>query len=158
MFNVVLVEPQIPPNTGSIGRLCLATQCTLHLVEPLGFEITTAKLRRAGLDYWEHLSVKTHASWDAFVEFAGPGAPMAFFSKKVEKTYVDVPYQKGMFFIFGKETLGLSDELLAREGNRSYRIPILDDRVRSLNLANAASIIVYEGLKQIGAWASPASR
>ncbi len=152
MFNVVLVEPQIPPNTGNIGRLCLATTCTLHLVEPLGFEITAAKLRRAGLDYWEHLSVKTHSSWNAFVDAAGPDAKMAFFSKKATQSHVDVPYTKSMYLIFGKETLGLSDDLLEREKERSYRIPILDDRVRSLNLANSASIIVYEGLRQIRAF------
>lgn len=147
MFNVVLVEPEIPQNTGSIGRLCLATTCTLHLVEPLGFEITAAKLRRAGLDYWEHLEVKVHPSWAAFREFAG-AAPLAFFSKKSDKTYLDINYTKKMYLIFGKETKGLSDELLTEEAARCYRIPILDDRVRSLNLANAASIVVYEGLRQ----------
>ena len=152
MFNVVLVEPEIPQNTGSIGRLCLATRCTLHLVEPLGFEITAAKLRRAGLDYWEHLEVRTHPSWDAFVSSLSQEAHLAFFSKKSKETYADLKYTKDMYLVFGKETKGLSDALLDAEANRAYRIPILDERVRSLNLANAASIIVYEGLRQLRAF------
>lgn len=149
MLNVVLVEPQIPQNTGSIGRLCLATRSTLHLVEPLGFEITASKLRRAGLDYWEHLDVRTHSSWGAFRE-AHPDADLAFFSKKVPKTHWECPYKKGMFLVFGAETTGLPEPLLQENEARSYRIPIYDERVRSLNLANAASIVVYEALKTFG--------
>src|SRR3954470_23925600 len=108
-LNVVLVEPEIPQNTGSIGRLCLATGATLHLVEPLGFEITHAKLKRAGLDYWEHLKVRTHPSIEAFMEFMPKDAPKAFFSKKAGHTLFEHEFKPGTFLIFGKETMGLPD-------------------------------------------------
>src|SRR6185295_16892769 len=105
-LNVVLVEPEIPQNTGSIGRLCLATGTTLHLVDPLGFEITHAKLKRAGLDYWEHLRVVRHASLEVFLESIPANAPKVFFSKKAGHTLFEHVFQPGTYLIFGKETMG----------------------------------------------------
>lgn len=149
MFRVVLVEPEIPPNTGSIGRLCLATRCELHLVHPLGFDISDASLRRAGLDYWEHLTVQTHASLDAFLASLPADASLALYSKSGKKSYLDLKYREGTYLIFGKETKGLPQHFTSQYADRCYAIPILDSRVRSLNLANAASIVVYEGLRQM---------
>jgi tRNA (cytidine/uridine-2'-O-)-methyltransferase len=150
-LNVVLVEPEIPQNTGSIGRLCLATGSTLHLVEPLGFEITHAKLKRAGLDYWEHLKTVTHPSLEAFLAALPPGAPKLFFSKKAGHTLFEHSFVPGTFLIFGKETMGLPDEVVNAYPTESARIPMYDARVRSLNLANAVSVAVYEAIRQLGA-------
>jgi tRNA (cytidine/uridine-2'-O-)-methyltransferase len=149
-LNVVLVEPEIPQNTGSIGRLCLATGTTLHLVEPLGFEITHAKLKRAGLDYWEHLKVRTHASLPEFLKSIPPGAQKVFFTKKAGHTLFECDFAPGAFLIFGCETMGLPDEIVNAYPTDCTRIPMYDARVRSLNLANAASIALYEAIRQLG--------
>jgi len=149
-LNVVLVEPEIPQNTGSVGRLCLATGATLHLVEPLGFEITHAKLKRAGLDYWEHLKVKTHPSLEEFITGLPANAPKVFFSKKAGHTIFDWKFAPGTYLIFGKETMGLPDWLINRYPTETVRIPMFDARVRSLNLANSVSIGVYEAIRQLG--------
>ena len=149
-LHVVLVEPEIPQNTGSIGRLCLATGTTLHLVEPLGFEITDARLRRAGLDYWEHLKVLRHANLSAFMSSIPPNAPRVFLSKKAGHTFFEHRFQPGTFLIFGKETMGLPDELINAHPTETVRIPMYDARVRSLNLSNAVSIVVYEAIRQLG--------
>lgn len=149
-LNVVLFEPQIPQNTGSIGRLCLATGTTLHLVHPLGFEITHAKLKRAGLDYWEHLKVVEHPSVEAFFEKLPPGAQKVFFSKKAGHTLFDQKFEKGAYLIFGGEVTGLADWILNRYPTETARIPMYDARVRSLNLSNAASICLYEAIRQLG--------
>ena len=149
-LNVVLFEPEIPQNTGSIGRLCLATGTRLHLVEPLGFEITHAKLRRAGLDYWEHLEVIRHAGIPEFFASLPPHTPQVFFSKKAKKTLYDHPFQVGTYLIFGKETKGLSEDLLEEQQENALQIPLYDARVRSLNLSNSVSIAVYEAIRQLG--------
>ena len=149
-LNVVLFEPQIPQNTGSIGRLCLATGTTLHLVHPLGFEITHAKLKRAGLDYWEHLKVVEHPSIEAFFEMLPPGAQKVFFSKKAGHTLFDQKFEAGAYLIFGGEVTGLADWILNRYPTETARIPMYDARVRSLNLSNAASICLYEAIRQLG--------
>jgi tRNA (cytidine/uridine-2'-O-)-methyltransferase len=149
-LNVVLVEPEIPQNTGSIGRLCLATGATLHLVEPLGFEITHARLRRAGLDYWEHLQVVRHASLEIFLTSLPADAPKVFFSKKAGNTVFEHRFVPGTYLIFGKETAGLPDSVINAYPTETTRIPMYDARVRSLNLANAASIAVYEAIRQLG--------
>jgi tRNA (cytidine/uridine-2'-O-)-methyltransferase len=146
-FHIVLVEPEIPQNTGSIGRLCLATQSTLHLVEPLGFEISHAKLRRAGLDYWKHLQVHKHADWESFVSTLPASSHFVFFSKKSSVSLFDYRFPPGSYLVFGKETQGLSEELLKKHAE-VVRIPMWDERVRSLNLANAASIVLYEAIRQ----------
>lgn len=148
-LNVVLVEPEIPQNTGSVGRLCLGTGSTLHLVEPMGFEISHSKLKRAGLDYWEHVKVVKHASLEAFCETMPEDAPKALFSVRSGKTHYEMEYVPGMYLIFGKETKGLPEWLLSRYASSAVRIPILDARCRSFNLSNAVSIGVYEAIRQI---------
>ncbi len=149
-LNVVLVEPKIPVNTGSIGRLCLATGSTLHLVEPLGFQIDDAKLRRAGLDYWKFVNVVLHQNIEKFFDSLPDDAPLALISTKGKSLIYDHRFEKGSYLIFGNETEGFSEDLLKAHQNRSFYIPQYDDRVRSLNLANAASIVVYEALRQLG--------
>jgi tRNA (cytidine/uridine-2'-O-)-methyltransferase len=149
-LNVVLIEPEIPPNTGSIGRLCLATGTTLHLVDPIGFDISDKALRRAGLDYWEHLKVVRHESAEGFLASLQPGAPKIFLSKKAGRTVYEEKFQPGHYLIFGKETLGLPDWILNAHASETVRIPMYDARVRSLNLANAASIVLYEAIRQLG--------
>lgn len=148
-FHVVLVEPEIPQNTGSIGRLCLATGTTLHLIEPLGFEITHSRLKRAGLDYWEHLHVVRHASLEVFMQSLPAEAPKIFFSKKAGHTLFEHVFVPGTYFIFGKETAGLPEELIQKHPLEVLRIPMFDARVRSLNLSNSVSIAVYEGIRQL---------
>ena len=149
-LHVVLIEPEIPSNTGAIGRLCLATQSTLHLVGPLGFEITDTRLKRAGLDYWQHLNVITYPDREAFFASLPENAPRVFFSKKAEPLLYEHRFQPGSYLIFGKETQGLSEELMADHTDRVYRIPQYDDRIRSLNLSNVVSIAVYEAIRQLG--------
>ncbi|MDH5762978.1 MAG: tRNA (cytidine(34)-2'-O)-methyltransferase [Nitrospinota bacterium] len=149
-LNVVLIEPEIPNNTGSIGRLCLATQSTLHLVDPLGFEINDTQLKRAGLDYWQHLDVVRHPGRNEFFASIPEGAPLAFFSKKAKTLYSEHRFQPGSYLIFGKETKGLSEELMQKYAGQTFRIPLYDTRVRSLNLSNAVSIVVYEAIRQLG--------
>lgn len=148
-LNVVLVEPEIPQNTGSVGRLCLATGTVLHLVEPLGFEITHSRLKRAGLDYWEHLQLKMHPSLDDFLKQLPPSAPKVFFSKKAGHTLFQHQFVPGTYLIFGKETAGLPDRVINAYPTETVRIPMYDARVRSLNLANSVSIGVYEAIRQL---------
>lgn len=147
-FHVVLVEPEIPQNTGNIGRLCLGTSSRLHLVEPLGFELDHSRLKRAGLDYWEHLDLQVHPSVDSFLSTLPENAPRFFFTKKAGRTLYDCDIPIGSYLIFGKETAGLSDDLVNRYAADGVRIPMFDARVRSLNLANAVSVAVYEGVRQ----------
>ena len=149
-FHVVLVEPEIPQNTGSIGRLCLAAGATLHLVEPLGFDVSEAAVRRAGLDYWEHLRVVKYPSIENFFDLLPPDAPKIFLSKKAGKTIHQHHFARGTYFIFGKETAGLPDWILNRYAADCARIPMFDARVRSLNLSTAVGITVYEGIRQLG--------
>ena len=147
-FNIVLVEPEIPTNTGNIGRLSLASGSTLHLIEPLGFEITDTRLKRAGLDYWQHLQVRTYPSLENVME-VHENARFAFLSSKGSKPHYDIEYEAGMFLIFGKESKGLPAALLAQYPDQLYQIPILSEHIRSLNLANAVSIVVYDGLRNL---------
>ncbi len=150
-LQIVLIEPELPTNTGSIGRLCLATQSTLHLVDPLGFEINDSQLKRAGLDYWQHLDVFRHPGLDAFFDSLPEGAPLVFFSNKAQPSYLEHRFEAGSYLIFGKETKGLSEKLIAHYSGQAFQIPLYDQRVRSLNLANAVSIVVYEAIRQLGA-------
>ncbi|MGV7220404.1 MAG: tRNA (cytidine(34)-2'-O)-methyltransferase [Nitrospinales bacterium] len=149
-LHVVLIEPEIPSNTGSIGRACLATGTTLHLVDPLGFEITDKRLKRAGLDYWQHLKIERHKGIKEFFESIPQDAPKIFFSKKAENIYFDHHFEKESYLIFGKETAGLSDEILKTYSGNVYRIPQYDERVRSLNLSNAVTLGIYEAIRQLG--------
>lgn len=147
-MHVVLYQPEIPQNTGSIARLCAATATPLHLVRPLGFEITDKHLKRAGLDYWPHVDVRMHDSWERFLAQHG-GERLLFFSKKATRSYTTARYGEHDFLVFGPETRGLPEDLLAAEAERAFRIPMMTAAVRSLNLSNAVSIVVYEGLRQL---------
>ena len=148
-MHVVLLEPEIPPNTGSVARLCAATLTTLHLIEPLGFKIDDKHLRRAGLDYWEFVDVRLYESWARFLN-QHSDKNLLYFSKKATRSYTEACYQADDYLVFGPETRGLPQELLNAHPGRSYRIPMMGMGVRSLNLSNAVSIIVYEGLRQLG--------
>jgi len=150
-LSIVLVTPEIPTNTGSIGRLCLATNSTLHLVDPLGFDINDSRVKRAGLDYWKHLQMVRHENLKAFFDFLPPNAPTVFFSTKAKFSLFEQRFEKGSYLIFGCETKGLDENLLKEFSGDTFYIPQYDDRVRSLNLANAASIAVYEAIRQLGA-------
>ena len=147
-FHIVLVEPEIPPNTGNIARLCGATCSVLHLVGKLGFSTDDRKLKRAGLDYWHAVDVR---SWPSLEELAAafPEARFIYTSKKASLCYADMAFREGDFIVFGKETQGLPDELLAANKETSIRIPIFG-AVRSINLATSAGIILYEALRQTG--------
>ena len=147
-FNIVLIEPEIPMNTGNIGRLSLASGSVLHLVKPFGFEINDARLKRAGLDYWKHLSVKIYENMDEFFSI-NKHENMVYLSSSGEKDYSSIPYQDNMFLVFGKESVGLPKNIIAKHSDKLYKIPIYSDYVRSLNLANAVSIVVYDGLRNI---------
>ncbi|WP_432410394.1 tRNA (cytidine(34)-2'-O)-methyltransferase [Rasiella sp. SM2506] len=145
-YNIVLMEPEIPNNTGNIGRLSLASGCHLHLVKPFGFELNDTRVKRAGLDYWKHVPLTIYESAEEF--FAQhQHKKMAFLSSHGTKTFWDIPFEDDMFFIFGKESKGLSAEILEKHSNEIYKIPIHSEHIRSINLANAVSVVVYEGLR-----------
>jgi tRNA (cytidine/uridine-2'-O-)-methyltransferase len=147
VFNIVLVEPEIPPNTGNVGRLCLATRSTLHLVRPLGFEIDDRQLQRAGLDYWKEVDVRL---WNSFTELqAGQEThPRYFFlTTKTSRAYYEEVFQPGDFLVFGRETKGLPEPLLDAQRDRLLTIPM--EGTRSLNLATAVAIVLFEAVRQI---------
>jgi tRNA (cytidine/uridine-2'-O-)-methyltransferase len=149
MFDIVLYQPEIPPNTGNVIRLCANTGCRLHLVQPLGFRLEDSQLRRAGLDYHEYASVQVHADLAALVE-ALPGAPAYAFTTKADNRFDQVAYRPGDVLVFGPETRGLPQEVLATfEPRRRLRLPMLPTS-RSLNLSNAVAVVVYEALRQNG--------
>jgi tRNA (cytidine/uridine-2'-O-)-methyltransferase len=148
--HVVLVAPEIPPNTGSIGRLCVATGTPLHLVEPLGFVIDDKHLRRAGLDYWRHVELHRWPTWDAFL--AGrPVGRLLCFAARAPRSYASVRYRHDDLLVFGGESRGLPDSIRAAHAEALYGIPLANPRVRSLNLATAVAIVLFEGLRQLGA-------
>jgi tRNA (cytidine/uridine-2'-O-)-methyltransferase len=147
-FNIVLIEPEIPNNTGNIGRLTLASGSILHLVKPFGFEINDTRLKRAGLDYWKHISVKIYENINDFMSINND-KNMVYLSSSAEKSYCSINYKDDMFLVFGKESVGLSKDILTKNSDKLYKIPIYSNHVRSLNLANAVSIVVYEGLRNI---------
>lgn len=148
-MHVVLFEPEIPPNTGSVARLCAATLTPLHLIEPLGFKIDDKHLKRAGLDYWEFVELHVHKSWDDFMRTTAP-KNLLFFSKRAANSYTSVRYSESDYLVFGPETRGLPQAMLDGHGSRFFRIPMMGTGVRSLNLSNAVSIVLYEGLRQLG--------
>lgn len=149
-FNIVLIEPQIPPNTGNIGRLCIATKSHFHLVKPLGFDISEKAVRRAGLDYWKHVDLTIHESYAEFRASLSPSARLWFFTKFAEKSLFSAEFQPGDYLIFGKETTGLPPEVHANESKEQLlRVPMPgSDIVRSLNLAGTVHIALYEALRQ----------
>jgi tRNA (cytidine/uridine-2'-O-)-methyltransferase len=147
-LNIVLVEPEIHTNTGNIGRLSLASGSNLHLIKPFGFELSDARLKRAGLDYWKHISLFIYEDYTDFLK-KNKNVEMVFLSSHGEKLYWDINYTENMFLIFGKESKGLSTEIIKNNLDHTYKIPLQSDKVRSINLANAVSIVVYEGLRNI---------
>ncbi|MDG1689519.1 MAG: tRNA (cytidine(34)-2'-O)-methyltransferase [Flavobacteriales bacterium] len=147
-FNIVLIEPEIPMNTGNIGRLSLASGSTLHLVKPFGFELDDQRLKRAGLDYWKYISVNIYKNIDDFY-LKNKEVNMVYFSSSATKSYTTINFQDNMFFLFGKESVGLSKEINVKNSDNLYKIPIYSKHVRSLNLANAVSIVVYEALRNL---------
>ena len=148
-FHIVLVEPEIPPNTGNIARLCAATGTVLHLVGKLGFAIDDRQLKRAGLDYWNAVDVHRWPDLDALGQ-AFPAGRYWYTSKKAEKTHLQAEFRPGDLLVFGKETVGLPEDLLTRHPTQTIRIPIFSPIVRSLNLSTAAGIVLYEALRQSG--------
>ena len=147
-FNIVLVEPEIPTNTGNIGRLSLASGSALHLVKPFGFELHDKHLKRAGLDYWKHNSINIYENIEDFY-LKNKEVNMVYFSSSATKNYTTINFQDNMFFLFGKESVGLSKKITVKNSEKLYRIPIYSKHVRSLNLANAVSIVVYEALRNL---------
>jgi tRNA (cytidine/uridine-2'-O-)-methyltransferase len=150
ILNLVLVRPEIPQNTGSIARTAAAVRARLHLVGPLGFSLEDRYLRRAGLDYWPFVDLRTYSDWDEFADSHGRGGAK-FFSVHAERSYLDAKYARGDWLVFGGETRGLGRAFLAPRASHSYRIPIFEPGVRSLNLANAVAVVAYEALRQMGA-------
>ena len=148
-MHVVLVAPEIPQNTGSIGRLCVATGTTLHLIDPLGFTIDDRHLRRAGLDYWPHVDLARHRTWEAFLEARPPGRLLCF-SARAPRSYTTLRYRADDLLVFGSESRGLPLPLRETYADALYGIPLASEHVRSLNLANAVAIVLYEGLRQQG--------
>lgn len=147
MIHIVLLEPEIPQNTGNISRTCAATGCALHLIEPLGFDISEKAVRRAGLDYWQYLQLTVHKNYEEFLATAK--GTLYFCTTKAEHTYSDFDYNtdEDIYFIFGRETRGLPERILKQNLSTCIRIPMIDE-ARSLNLSNAVAIITYEALRQ----------
>jgi len=150
-FHVVLVEPEIPPNTGAIARLCAATNCHLHLVEPLGFRLDDKTLARAGVDYWPQVVWKTWPNWDKLRQ-SHAEARFYFLTTKVTRSYTTAAFQPGDFLVFGRETKGLPESLLRANADHCLTIPIANEKVRSLNLATAVGVVLYEALRQVHGW------
>lgn len=146
MINVVLVEPEIPQNTGNIARTCACTQCKLHLVKPLGFDVSEKSVRRAGLDYWDKVDITYYENLDDFFE-KNAGGKFYYATTKGGNNYADARYEDGCFILFGKETKGLPEPLIFAHPERAVRIPMYGD-LRSLNLSNSVAIILYEALRQ----------
>ena len=146
MFNVVLVEPEIPPNTGNIGRLCLATGSKLHLIKPLGFAIDDRTLKRAGLDYWKEVDVRLWNSFEELLKAEERKARLFFLTTKSDRAYYDVRFRPGDFLVFGRETKGLPEAMLAANQERLLTIPM--EGTRSLNLATAVAIVLFEAVRQ----------
>ncbi len=146
MINIVLHEPEIPANTGNIGRTCVAAGARLHLIKPLGFQINEKAVRRAGLDYWNQLDVTVYENYQDFLE-RNPGAVIYMATTKARKIYTEVSYEPDCYIMFGKESAGIPEEILVENQERAVRIP-MNPQIRSLNLSNSAAIILYEALRQ----------
>ena len=149
-MNIVLVEPEIPPNTGNVARLCAATRTRLHLIEPLGFELDDRQLKRAGMDYWEQVEWHRWKGWAEFQRSLPTDARLWFVESNGPKLYSEVSYATGDYLVFGRETAGLPATLLEENRDRWVRIPMLNTASRSLNLSNCAAIVLFEALRQQG--------
>ncbi len=147
-MNIVLLEPEMPANTGNIGRTCVATGTKLHLIEPLGFKLNDKLIKRAGLDYWDKLDVTVYSDYQDFLN-RNPGAKIYMATTKGLHVYSDVEYEPDCFFMFGKESAGIPEEILLENQDQCIRIPMWGD-IRSLNLSNSVSIVLYEALRQNG--------
>ncbi len=146
MLNIVLFEPEIPANTGNIGRTCVATNTRLHLIEPLGFRLDEKSLKRAGMDYWKDLDVTTYIDFHDFME-KNPNAKIYMATTKAPNVYTDISYEPDCYIMFGKESAGIPEEILVHHKEDSIRIPMVGD-IRSLNLGNSVAIVLYEALRQ----------
>jgi tRNA (cytidine/uridine-2'-O-)-methyltransferase len=147
-MNIVLVEPEIPPNTGNVARLCAATKTRLHLIEPFGFRLDDKELQRAGMDYWQHVDWHRWPNWAAFQETLLPGAKLWFVESNGPNRYSDARFAAGDYLVFGRETAGLPGQLLEQNRDRWLRIPMFNEKSRSLNLSNCAAIVLFEALRQ----------
>ena len=146
MLNIVLFEPEIPANTGNIGRTCVATNTRLHLIEPLGFRLNEKNLKRAGMDYWNDLDVTTYINYEDFLE-KNPSAKIYMATTKAKKVYTEVQYEPDCYIMFGKESAGIPEEILVDHPEDCVRIPMVGD-IRSLNLGNSVAVVLYEALRQ----------
>ena len=147
-MNIVLFEPEIPANTGNIGRTCVATGTKLHLIKPLGFSIDEKAVRRAGLDYWQYLDLEVYENYEDFCA-KNPNAKVYYATTKGKNVYTDVEYEPDCFLMFGKESAGIPEEILVQHPNEAVRIPMIGD-IRSLNLGNSVAVLLYEALRQNG--------
>ena len=145
-LNIVLFEPEIPANTGNIGRTCVATGTRLHLIEPLGFRLNEKEIKRAGMDYWEHLDVTRYINFEDFLE-KNPGAKIYMATTKGQHVYTEVNYEPDCYIMFGKESAGIPEEILVKHPDNCIRIPMLSE-IRSLNLSNSVAVVLYEALRQ----------
>ena len=148
MLNIVLLEPEIPANTGNIGRTCVASGTRLHLIEPLGFSLSEKALKRAGMDYWKDLDVTTYIDYQDFLE-KNPGAKIYMATTKAHRVYTEVSYEEDCYIMFGKESAGIPEEILVQNEENCIRIPMMG-KIRSLNLGNSVAIVLYEALRQNG--------
>lgn len=149
-MHVVLVEPEIPPNTGNVARLCAATRTTLHLIEPFGFKLDDSQLKRAGMDYWRHVEWHRWENWGAFEEKLPAAAQLWFIESGGPKPYTQVKFAPDDYLVFGRETAGLPKQLLAQHPEHWLRIPMFNPQSRSLNLSNCAALVLFEALRQQG--------
>ena len=147
-LNIVLLEPEMPANTGNIGRTCVATGTVLHLIEPLGFHLDDRSIKRAGMDYWHKLDVRHYINYEDFLE-KNPGAIIYMATTKARKVYTEVAYEDDCYIMFGKESAGIPEEILKQNKERCVRIP-MNEEIRSLNLSNSVAIMLYEALRQQG--------
>ena len=145
-LNIVLYEPEIPANTGNIGRTCVATGTSLHLIEPLGFSLSEKALKRAGMDYWKDLDVHTYVNWEDFCE-KNPGVKIYYATTKARHVYSEVDYESDCYIMFGKESAGIPEEILKENPDTCVRIPMIGE-TRSLNLSNSVAIVLYDALRQ----------
>jgi len=149
-MHVVLLEPEIPPNTGNVARLCAATRSSLHLIEPFGFKLDDAQLKRAGMDYWEHVDWRRWSSWDAFLKAVPNQARLWFVESKGPRLYTEASFAADDYLVFGRETAGLPKALLERNPEQWLRIPMFHAGARSLNLSNCVALVLFEALRQQG--------
>ena len=149
-MHVVLLEPEIPPNTGNVARLCAATRSTLHLIEPFGFKLDNAQLKRAGMDYWQHVEWHRWPNWTAFEKEVPRAARLWLIESNAPRLYTEADYTVGDYLVFGRETAGLPKKLLQDNSDRWLRIPMFNVQTRSLNLSNCVALVLFEALRQQG--------